>query len=74
MSDIDWQGRMPRADLKPLTVEWFRAAMHPRHAVDGTVTYVLTPPRHASGALFRVLSWLAFIGAAIATATYPLWR
>lgn len=37
--------REKMAKLKPLTVEWFRSAMQPRYAEDGTVTYVLTPPR-----------------------------
>jgi hypothetical protein len=46
MTDLTtWQGKTPSPDLAPLTLEWFKTAMHPRHSIDGAVTYILTPPR-----------------------------
>ena len=61
-----------RTVMPDLTIEWFKTAMHPRHAVDGTKTYVLTPPRRSGdiGPLGRVALLLLFIGAVVGA---PLW-
>ena len=45
--------------LAPLTEEWFRGALTPRHQEDGTRLYVLTPPRR-DGA-----SWPYVLGFAV---------
>lgn len=63
------------AKLKPLTVEWFRSAMTPRYQPDGTVTYVLTPPRQIRTApgyyigltffvliMFSLVAWARALG------------
>lgn len=34
-----------RTVMVPLTDEWYTAATQPRYHPDGTVTFVLTPPR-----------------------------
>lgn len=71
----DWQGKKPNPAWKPLNDTWFTTASMARHLPDGSTLHTLTEgPEHGSGALFRVLSWLAFIGAACAVASYPLWR
>lgn len=59
--------------MPPLTEEWFRTAMNPRHAVDGTVTYVLTPPKR-EGSIGWAFVGLAFVVAVGVVFTYPLWR
>ncbi len=58
-----------RTIMVPLTPEWFRVAMTPRHSLDGTQTYVLTPPSSGppstAGAWVRLGLWvLAFACAA----------
>ncbi len=55
-----------RTVMVPLTEEWFRVATTARHSIDGTPTYVLTPPAQSAraGAWFRVFCWLVLIGAA----------
>jgi hypothetical protein len=52
-----------RTVIAPLTKEWFRCALHPRYAQDGTIFRTLTPPRHRDdiGPFARVAIVVGFI-------------
>ena len=57
-----WHGKRPGPHVAPLTGAWYVAATQPRYHADGSVTFVLTPPRDKTGPWLRVLVVAAFIG------------
>lgn len=68
----DWQGKMPPSYCAPLTVAWFKSVTTPRHDVDGTVSYVLTPPR-SKGIPWLGIGVLIAIGLMTAGFIYGAW-
>lgn len=70
----EWQGRMPRSDLAPLTIEWFQCAMQPKHQPDGTVLRTLTPPAKREWSPIWVAVGVGSLALLAAVFTYPLWR
>lgn len=69
-----WLGKRPGPHVAPLTDEWYTGVTQPRYQGDGSITYVLTPPRGAAaGVWLRLLPWLVLIVSFVAAWRFYGW-